>query len=302
VAVKLAGRLGNQLFHFAVARTIQGNDGPVQLDSRFLRPEWRGLLKGCLRPEAYREVSNYDLVRLNQAPRMPAGTIRAARALEFALQRLGVNDKYVFKERVGEGFDSRITGVTAPVWLSGVFNDERYFSAAAPAVRAGFASPSVAVRDWVAQCRRGAAGRPIVAVGFRHSADYASLGWALPDSYYRDAVRALPDVPEAYAWAVFGDEREPNVATARSVLGKSVTLFTAHELSPADQLNAMSLFETLIIPNSTFSWWAAWLADFDTGARVIAPKPWVYFDNELIPDRWISIQREGGLIRPPRAS
>ena len=205
----------------------------------------------------------------------------------------------MFQERVGQGFDARILDVRAPVWLSGVFNDERYFMSEAATVRAGFEPASRAACEWVEACRSQVGGRPIVAVGFRHATDYASLGWTLPDSYYRDAVETLPEPLTTYAWAVFGDAREPNLATARSIFGIDAITVSAHQLGPVDQLNAMSMFETLIIPNSTFSWWAAWLAEHDHGATVIAPDPWVYFDNEIVPGRWIHIARAGGLVRPP---
>ena len=47
-----------------------------------------------------------------------------------------------------------------------------------------------------------------------------------------------------------------------------------------------------IIPNSSFGWWAAWLANFSKKI-VVAPKKWFSDSNintkDLIPDDWIRI-------------
>jgi hypothetical protein len=52
--------------------------------------------------------------------------------------------------------------------------------------------------------------------------------------------------------------------------------------------------KNFIIPNSTFSWWAAWLSD-SRNKIIIAPKQWfpnssIHADNtDIIPDNWIKI-------------
>jgi hypothetical protein len=54
----------------------------------------------------------------------------------------------------------------------------------------------------------------------------------------------------------------------------------------------MSVCKNFIIPNSTFSWWGAWLA-LNLDKIVVAPKQW-FRDNsidtsDLIPDNWVRI-------------
>ena len=59
---------------------------------------------------------------------------------------------------------------------------------------------------------------------------------------------------------------------------------------PIEDFEAMQNHDCNIIANSTYSWWAAWLAGHD---RVIAPKVWfghiteMFVEKDIIPDRWL---------------
>jgi hypothetical protein len=56
----------------------------------------------------------------------------------------------------------------------------------------------------------------------------------------------------------------------------------------------MSDASHLIIGNSTFSWWAAFLRD-RPGRTVIAPRPWIDYkrfnERDLLPPDWITLGR-----------
>jgi len=52
-----------------------------------------------------------------------------------------------------------------------------------------------------------------------------------------------------------------------------------------------SLCQNAIIPNSTFSWWQAWLGADRRGGKVIAPEKWFAngMPNEIVPERWTKL-------------
>jgi len=304
IGVRLHGGLGNQLFQFAACLARQRHDGPTPVDSTGLSRTagWYGQLGACLKCGAVRELSQTELLTLRQVPRLPKGMSRLRRYREHLSSRLQALDRYVFDEAPEIRFDPRILHVRAPVLLRGYFQDERYFAEVGDELRKRFRSPSFAADAWFTDCAEASLGRPLIAIGFRDGADYEALGWILPDEYYRNALRMLGGQPGDYAFAVFGDSPEVNMSRARRLLGPECSITGAHHLDAVDQLFAMAMFDTLIIPNSSFSWWGAWLADFDHagGARVLAPDPWLDTDATApVPDRWVKVGRPASDHRLP---
>jgi hypothetical protein len=62
------------------------------------------------------------------------------------------------------------------------------------------------------------------------------------------------------------------------------------DLSPAETLLLMSQGAALVISNSTFSWWAAYLSK--SGTPIVAPSKWfknLPDPNELFPEDWIRV-------------
>lgn len=143
--------------------------------------------------------------------------------------------------------------------LVGFFQSEKYFS---PNVREWFTPklPSPKTDD---------------NVGYIHfrGGDYGVWPWTiyqLPTSYYDDAKLRLKNInPNVQRFVVITDDKE--AATIR---------FPEDEVVSGDiNSDFMLLYsaKNVIISNSTFSWWAAWL---NLNNIVIAPQGWLLYNSE----------------------
>lgn len=70
--------------------------------------------------------------------------------------------------------------------------------------------------------------------------------------------------------------------------------FFSHEEKDINDLFLMSHFKNIIIANSSFSWWAAYLNQYTKDKKVIAPRNWFgpkcgHSTEDLIPKSWLQI-------------
>lgn len=95
-------------------------------------------------------------------------------------------------------------------------------------------------------------------------------------------IRSFKDFEEV--WVIVEDEVMAQFL--QTELPKNTYIFTAEMLDTLETLTLMSLGESYIISNSTFSWWGAFLSNNQTSkSQVIAPSPWYREIKE--PERFI---------------
>lgn len=93
--------------------------------------------------------------------------------------------------------------------------------------------------------------------------DYITVGWALPYSFYSEAIqRILPD--GGRVWIVTDDPSDPFFRHFRSFRPR---FYTGTALQ---QMALMTQSPRLVISQSTFSWWPAFLGNHDS---VVCPNP-----------------------------
>jgi hypothetical protein len=105
-------------------------------------------------------------------------------------------------------------------------------------------------------------GEPDLVVNVRRT-DYVQLGWALPFSYYRDAIEMLLP-PGGALWIVTDDRRDPFL---RRFSPFKPRFFTG---TAVEQMLFMTRAPRLVMSASTFSWWPAFLGDMD---KIVCPLP-----------------------------
>lgn len=194
----------------------------------------------------------------------------------------------------------------ARVLLEGHCMHEALFSADAEAIierlglRERVSEGAAALSAWVP---RGSP-RPWVAVHVRRG-DYESLGWVLDAGYYEDGMRALlatrPDISTG-TLLVFSDEAD-DARLAEVFAGLKRAAPEAHVLrvpgqaSDHAEFSMMAACDAFLIPNSTFSWWAAYIAWVLGGRGVAVPVVMPDVEEELIPGRSVSAWKRVHAVR-----
>lgn len=275
ITMSLMGGLGNQLFQLATGLEVSQRAGaPLELDLSWFDQGFRRAAGGLiLRPYDLHGIAD-DIPKA--AP--PSGRLgllarhaqdAAARRAGMAARRLPLKTYY----ETGDHFDPRALQVPDGTRLQGYFSSWRYFTSVAPEVRRRVLQVTPEVPDWL-QSPSTELDAPFVALHVRRG-DYLTLastyGHVAP-AYYRRAVGALRDLGHKGAIWLFSDDPEG----ARAFLEGAVSIDHVVEpskTSPAvESLVLMSAASAIVIANSTYSWWAAFLRDAPD-RTVIAPRP-----------------------------
>lgn len=111
-------------------------------------------------------------------------------------------------------------------------------------------------------------------------------------SYYEAAITALAAQESNRKIWIFTDSPElVRKEIVGSELGMARIVIPPIESNPNESLVLMSRASDLVISNSTYSWWAAYLA-FDN-SNVVAPEKWFRQRQDpefLLPDDWVKIK------------
>jgi len=260
------GRLGNQLFQIAATIGIAAEN-----NARYVFPPW--------------PFSRFWRHPIPQSKSIPVKTKLVATT--HAYQEIEV---------------------TQSTCLVGFFQSEKYFSHVEKKVRYYFTPHPKVLRDAFNALKKtlpeSAKGKRVCALHIRRG-DYVRhpefVDLAATD-YYQLAIEEM--VTEPTHFVIFSDEPDWCRTFIEALpFRKSVTFMQG---SPEIiDLLAISLCDDVIIANSSFSWWGAWL-NWRDGRRVIAPREWFseytqdlsepytigsevtgYLDtSDIIPERW----------------
>jgi hypothetical protein len=272
VTAKLSGGLGNQLFIFAAGYATAKKLGvPLIIDkSDFSRPgESRKYELGFLEDLTYKVV---DRVKTNPAQRV--------------YDRL--NSNKIFREASPIQFDPRFDEIRPGTTLLGYFQSFRYFDSVKEDIITRLVSQgtNVEVKDSISlHLRRG----DYLQI---ETQNFHGLSTARYASRALETIRSITGHLPAY---VYSD----NLEIVRHELEQysliDLTFVNQDKLTDIESLVQMSQSQHMVMSNSSFSWWAAFLMHCRSGESVvIAPRPWFSDDSSasdlLLPD-WITLDK-----------
>ncbi|HEY0977967.1 MAG TPA: alpha-1,2-fucosyltransferase [Flavobacteriales bacterium] len=292
VITRLMGGLGNQMFQYAAGHALARRLAvPLLLDRTFL--DQRG-------PQVTWTPRHFELGVL-RAP------ITFATEAEVRRARLELDDVQhrrwkrllpmffkdaCFVERV-RIHDPAFEQLTAPVYLDGYWQNERYFSDTAEALRHELflpaAEPAPRNADLMEQM-----GSCVSASLHVRRGDYVSLPEAASFhgvcsvDYYQDSARWLVEQGVDHFF-VFSDDPDW-VKTNIDLPGPATHINHNTGAESHWDLFLMKHCRHHIIANSSFSWWGAWLGE-PAGKIVVAPERWLAGSDApdgIIPPTWIT--------------
>lgn len=297
IIVRLIGGLGNQMFQYALGRTLAERQSTLlKLDlSGFEDYKLHRYGLHCFKTWQHIATADEVLAFRQEDPlsRGAGWILRMKRWLvvRFQASRSDHRDRRVIKEN-GLGFAPSVLEATGDLYLDGYWQSEKYFAGMRDILLREFAflhdqdDRNRAVAAQIQSCES-------VAVHIRRG-DYASEpstndvhGLCSLDYYRRAVDEVIRRRPGSHFFA-FSDDH----TWVRQ------NLAIDHPLTVVDHNDASRNFEDLrlmsscrhnIIANSSFSWWGAWL-NRNPNKLVVAPKDW-YRDPtldtaDLIPEPW----------------
>lgn len=296
ITMSLMGGLGNQLFQMATGLEVARRAGTtLALDLSWFQQSRRRSADGLvLRPYELQGIAD-DIPKID----LPQGRVGelanhirdvAVRRGSRMINRLPI----LVRSESGVDFDPAIFNVQSGTHLWGYFASWRYFPTVANEVRQRILD-SPRLSEWAQDQSSLATTSRAIALHVRRG-DYLTLsgtyGHVAPDYYSRalGLIRALHH--DGPVW-LYSDDPDGAAAFLDGAVDVDEVVRPPSGSSSLDSLVAMSGAAALVIANSTFSWWAAFVGD--TPARpVIAPRPmWASKDlpesrDTLLPT-WLAV-------------
>lgn len=282
LVVRLQGGLGNQLFEYCSANSIARRSGaPVYFD-----------IESGFTDDRFGRV--FELPALGLA----GNYVAAAEASELARRSMRTDflkrRELIRMRWLCDYFDPSLhtLRITRPLLMDNYLQSPRYFE--------DDATLHAALKTWSAQATRDSAPPPehAVAVHVRRNLSVTLSGQRLaeqyfgayPVEYYRECASLIQaEVPEAQFYC-FGDDLD-------WIHDHVVPLLPACNIVESEthieDFARMAQCRHFIIPNSTFSWWAAWIG-FREGSIVCCGRKWNQGDRRaiknLLPQNWRRIE------------
>lgn len=245
VQVTFIGRLGNNLFQYALGRIIAEHHGLELncIDTRTSPTRFLG-----------REVDIGPPATLKMLTRhFPGAPLHLkGNRIYSPVQSFEINE-----QKGWNGYSLNLNAVLQDaslrqIRLAGYFQRYEYFQPFKDRIQKWFRIASVSVPFVSPQD---------VLINIRRGTDYEVLNWILPTSYYHEALAKMENIGRVYICGTCIDD-----GIHRSMERYRPVYYNG---SPIEHLAFMGRFNRLVLSNSTFAWWGALLSG---AAEIYAPK------------------------------
>ncbi|MES2592729.1 MAG: alpha-1,2-fucosyltransferase [Bacteroidota bacterium] len=291
IVVKLKGGLGNQMFQYALGRSLSlRNKSSLFLDRS-------GLENNSQHTHTQRK---YELDHFNIKANIGNGGFLTYNSVSAAIlypliNFFSKNKRLRFVPEKINNFDPDILRKQDNSYFDGYWNTPKYFNEYADIIKkdftfkVGLTSEERKQADKIKSCcsvsihiRRG---------DYISNKDANAYHGTCSDQYYSDAIQIILEKNKEAVFFIFSDDPDW-VHKHFKIDAKHFIVSNTDQLNGLTDMHLMSLCKHAITANSTFSWWAAWLIE-NKDKTVIAPIKWFQDSsvnmNDLFPNSWLRI-------------
>jgi hypothetical protein len=291
--VKIVGGLGNQMFQYAMAKSLSlGRESQLRVDTstfknrKYINPEGYLLKKIFNVPDNEASISDYIKVLGIGSITLPL--IKRNKILTFT-------KKHVINENKAFHFEDKLILKNKPVssYILGYWQSELYFQRHASEIRKLFQfQESVLSLDTknllkkIKSCN--AISLHVRRGDYISNPSYRKIYNHCNIEYYKRAKKIVSTSLENIKYFIFTDDISWVRAQPEFV---DCIIATNQDTGSWNDLYLMSQCKHHIISNSSFSWWGAWLNDGDKKI-VVSPNQWFKdgtVTKDLLPKSWITI-------------
>lgn len=285
VIVKLMGGLGNQMFQYAYAKALAGNNTIIFNINSFKKRKHNHESKREYELKIFKSIKvkkiNSLLLRF---------IISKTKCIQIFKKILSLKVYEVYSVNDNNMSFSVNLSSTNPIYLEGYFQNPIYFNSIRDVLVKEFRFPDLpnCFKETIHKIQSANSISIHVRRGdYLNSGNYEIHG-VLPISYYSKAIEVINNYIQKPIYYVFSDD---------IIWCKANFNYLDYHINFISNINSdswvdmylMSLCKHNIIANSTYSWWSAWLNQ-NEDKIVVSPKKWFSTGKDnIIPEKWIRI-------------
>lgn len=296
---KLTGGLGNQLFQYAIGRSLAICKNTIfKMDISFYSSNENKKLNRKYLLDKFNIsesiASNNELKEIVKKKHLKRAILRnvCKRQIPYYKENIVVEQTL--------SFDKNLFNINKNTILEGYWPNEKYFLPIQHILQKEFILQKEYITPLFSEYQSAINSKNAISIHIRRT-DYLNMDdgthnlFGICDlEYYNNAINFILSKVDNPFFYIFTDDAKWVVANFK--LDYPFYIISENKFQDYEELQLMSFCKHNIIANSTFSWWGAWLNKYQNKI-IVAPQKWYnnenyqefYEKSDFVPKTWIRI-------------